>query len=58
MQKPLTKVEEAPSLKFDTLFGHMNHLSPLQTKSHSFAVSILTTLVNLNNDRLVMVENS
>ena len=58
MQKPLIEVEEAPSLKFDPLFGHRNHLSPLKTESHFLAADILTTLVNLNNDKPVMVENS
>ena len=58
MKKPLTEVEEAPSLKFDPSSGHRNHLSPLKTQSHSLAADILTTLVNLHNDKPVMVENS
>ena len=58
MQKPLTGVEKTPSLKFDPLFGHRNHLSPLKTELISLAADILTMLVNLHNDKSVMVENS
>ena len=58
MQKPLIEVEETPLLKFDPSSGHRNHLSPLKTESHSLAVDILTTLINLHNDKPVMVENS
>ena len=58
MQKPLTKMKKTSSLKFDPLSGHRNHISPLRTESHSLIVDILTMLVNLHNDRLVVVENS
>ena len=58
MQKPLTEVEEAPSLKFDPLSGHKNHLRRLKAEPHSLTADILTTLVNLHNDKPVMAENS
>ena len=55
--KTFDRDEKTSSLKFDPSSGHRNHTSPLRTESHYLVVDILTMLVNLHNDRLVMVEN-
>ena len=56
MQKPLTEMKNTSSLNFDPSSGHRNHTSPLRSESHYLVVAILTMLVNLHNDRLVMIE--